>query len=119
MKSHIWNFFGAIGVLFTGFMAIVLGNYAANRLMGHKHPRVDDQRILDHLKVGAFHADGDYGGPNPDGLPGRLEFPTLYLTVHINEDKSVRLKQDGHDWEPVEGKLRESILFAYNEKVWG
>jgi hypothetical protein len=119
MKNQIWNFFGVIGALVTGFAAIVGGNALANKLLGHKMPRVDNQRIHDHLKVGAFIADGDFGGPNPDGLPGRLEFPTLYLTVHINEDKSVRRKQDGHDWEPIEGRLREDILFAYNQKVWG
>lgn len=119
MKNHIWNFFGAIGVLFTGFMGIVTANALFGKLLGRKRPRVDEQRITDHLRVGAFHVDGDFGGPNPDGLPGRLEFPTLYLTVHINEDKSVRMKQDGYPWEPVEGKLRESVLFAYNEKVWG
>lgn len=119
MKQHLWNFCGAVGALFMGFLALVLGNYLITKLTDSPRPKVDDQRIHDHLRVGAFFTDGEHYGANPDGLPGRLEFPTLYLTVHINEDKSVRMKQDGHGWEPVEGRLREEILFAYNQKVWG
>lgn len=119
MKHQLWNFCAVVGAIFMGFLAIVLANTVINKITQSPNPRVDDQRILDHLRVGAFFTDGEHYGDNHDGLPGRLEFPTLYLSIHINEDKSVRLKQDGHGWEPVTGQLREAVLFAYNQKVWG
>lgn len=118
MKNHLWNFFGGVGVLFSGILGLVAANTLFNRLLGRVPPKVGEQKITDHLKVGAFFVEGDFCGPNPDGLPGRLELPTLRLTIHINEDKSVRMKQDGHQWEPVVGRLREDILFTYNQKVW-